>query len=1453
MMREVAPPILAVALALALVPASALGAPLRFHEPTTGEPPSEYFADVYGSPPPTFVQQVVLPESKGYLVTVPTRFPSGIPYAQNERIVRELEDAWKRLATKPPSDTIVLLEYNNWPPGRESMSGEGLDVPASLVVMLADLMAHGYRVELPSWWPHREEWIHDLKEIADLESEAYEAYEGGNVEKALELLDEVHEVAEELAPTLAREIALHASNVGWWLARDLRGESGILVPVSSFERWFNSLPEPDRMYVEYGLPGFLYAYSVYLKEHVRDVREAAKTFSRSASALVDSVAAFLRSLGAPDHLVEGLKRLENDCVLFLEGRMSEEALRKETMALVHEGWEWERRYIETHLPKTKALRLFGIVPEHLGPFGWGPPPGRYMVVDGGRYFFIPCLRLGNVWIAPQPLRGFLSSVTFTHSLYFPPTYEYLAYYWYVSRHVDVIVHVGTHGTLAWLPFRKTLPSHMDFPVLLCGTVPVVYIWCPTSGELPNVEWRLQALVIDHLPPAPNTAAGFYVQVLINLLHGCFHVFGAVGKVPPRLKRVILDLLKVTKVYKWLNPKMTWADVLKIASNPERFSEFVAELHNLIHAMQASGEGYTYARGVLTTHVYGALSKREASAWISSALFEEYLKEIGKQGLLSVSYLLEHGEEALVQLQEAWRRWKRISSDLNSLKSENPRLWKKAEEWERLLVESALSEYFDLVEALRGRSVPPGPPGDPLEDPSVLPTGRMVYVINPNDIPSRLAWVLSSQLLEELPAKACFFVVTSTDVLNDRGTSLAVLLRLLGVRPMGSTMVVEGSVGYAPVLMNSALYSLIGDSPAFEAMVVAKIAAVLEASRAYDAKEALEDFLREIEAKVRKGPAAELTSRLASVEIDPEELKEGLSALRSYLEEHRTVEVGELKVPEIVYGAWLAKFLLNVSAGMDPKTAAFAALGIYVPQSFSVGALAVVQKIGGAKVSKLWRSLVSSALAKLSMAWTPGGFVDVEDDLILDLLAVAAIVKPVTDRTYGPLAEDVVEFLGGLVAVEGYVYGSDPVTAPPVYAIDELAASPAVVRFQRVLGAYVHLSELNPEKLERLSSVGDVERLLNVAERLMALAVAFEPFIEDAAKGLPVNPGLQDLASVVAQLNYELVTNVLCDKEVVRKIEKIQPFVLQSLSVKLYGLFSDESFSKALLSVTYGAVAVSAVEGTSSGWASEVAKVAKEVSFETFKEVIEVTKTHCGCYAEIANAALAQVLESVAGFVGAFVPNPMSVGVNPNLRAVGSPTSTSRMSGVNGSRTGPVVNPSARASPGPSRNVSGATRGSPGNANLGASASSLGSASSQASASSLSSALSKALRAMSRILKAVSSGTAVKAARNTSNRRQGVPGAKGGRSGGVTSISLRGSPIKGKVASGSAVPSPGGGATTKATTGRVMRKTGAAAAGAAIPKYLRYLAIVALLIVTVGAVRLAKRTARGPARPPSSGW
>ncbi|MEO2240485.1 MAG: hypothetical protein ABGY09_00275, partial [Euryarchaeota archaeon] len=67
-------PLVLLLLTMTPQPAAAAGAqPLQLHEPDAGVPPGEYWADPLGFPTPAFFREVVLPDSRGLLVTPPTK------------------------------------------------------------------------------------------------------------------------------------------------------------------------------------------------------------------------------------------------------------------------------------------------------------------------------------------------------------------------------------------------------------------------------------------------------------------------------------------------------------------------------------------------------------------------------------------------------------------------------------------------------------------------------------------------------------------------------------------------------------------------------------------------------------------------------------------------------------------------------------------------------------------------------------------------------------------------------------------------------------------------------------------------------------------------------------------------------------------------------------------------------------------------------------------------------------------------------------------------------------------------------------------------------------------------------------------------------------------------------------------------------------------------------------
>ena len=103
------------------------------------------------------------------------------------------------------------------------------------------------------------------------------------------------------------------------------------------------------------------------------------------------------------------------------------------------------------------------------------------------------------------------------------------------------------------------------------------------------------------------------------------------------------------------------------------------------------------------------------------------------------------------------------------------------------------EINSLLKALRGEYLPPGPGGDVLQNPSILPTGRNTHAINPYAIPSTLAVrnaePLVSALLDRYQSdlkkipESIAMVLWGIDNIKKEGQAVAQVLWLLGVKPI----------------------------------------------------------------------------------------------------------------------------------------------------------------------------------------------------------------------------------------------------------------------------------------------------------------------------------------------------------------------------------------------------------------------------------------------------------------------------------------------------------------------------------------------------------------------------------------------------------------------------------------------------------------------------------------------
>ena len=103
------------------------------------------------------------------------------------------------------------------------------------------------------------------------------------------------------------------------------------------------------------------------------------------------------------------------------------------------------------------------------------------------------------------------------------------------------------------------------------------------------------------------------------------------------------------------------------------------------------------------------------------------------------------------------------------------------------------EMESLLKALDGEYILPGPGGDPIRNPGVLPSGKNIHALDPQAIPTKAAVAAAKGVVDKLIERqreeqgawpetiAC--VLWGTDNIKTYGESLAQILWFVGVKPM----------------------------------------------------------------------------------------------------------------------------------------------------------------------------------------------------------------------------------------------------------------------------------------------------------------------------------------------------------------------------------------------------------------------------------------------------------------------------------------------------------------------------------------------------------------------------------------------------------------------------------------------------------------------------------------------
>ncbi|MGB5136374.1 MAG: cobaltochelatase subunit CobN [Prochlorococcaceae cyanobacterium] len=511
-----------------------------------------------------------------------------------------------------------------------------------------------------------------------------------------------------------------------------------------------------------------------------------------------------------------------------------------------------------HLPLDAYLSWYGQLPEEGRQrleAVWGAPQADAGLVPaagtglGQPSFPIQGLRYGAVVLLIQPARGYDRDPSLSyHAPDLPPTHAYLALYLWLRRSfgADVVVHVGKHGNLEWLPGKGLGLSDQCYPEWALGPLPHLYPFIVNDpGEGSQAKRRSQAVILDHLTP-PLGRAGLHGELLqLEVLLDEYWEAAQLGsgKRAAALRRTLAQRLAELELPLTATGTATGTaeDTTSAAAIAGTGVEGpAAGLEARLDARLDAADGYLCelkeAQIRLGLHTYGHLPEPERLAelllclarppqaglpgltqalardrgldldpWASG---EEELLTPGDRQLLGAGRragdavaVLE--EEALAHCQAllanagvtapGWPSGR--SGPERRVGACTARVLRHIRE---VLVPRLLAcgpaEKEAFLAGLEGRRIAAGPAGAPTRGrPDLLPTGRNFYSVDLRGLPTEAAWDLgrrSAELLLELHLqeqgehlRTLALSVWGTSTMRNGGEDIAQALALLGVRPV----------------------------------------------------------------------------------------------------------------------------------------------------------------------------------------------------------------------------------------------------------------------------------------------------------------------------------------------------------------------------------------------------------------------------------------------------------------------------------------------------------------------------------------------------------------------------------------------------------------------------------------------------------------------------------------------
>lgn len=464
---------------------------------------------------------------------------------------------------------------------------------------------------------------------------------------------------------------------------------------------------------------------------------------------------------------------------------------------------------------------------------WGPPPGH--LNSDGQNLLVYGKSFGNVFIGVQPTFGYEGDpmrLLFSRSA--SPHHGFAAYYTYLERiwGADAVLHFGTHGSLEFMPGKQMGMSNECYPDNLIGSIPNLYYYAANNpSEATIAKRRSYAETISYLtPPAEN--AGLYKGLKeLSELIASYQTLKDSGRGIP-IVNTIMDKCRMVNLDKDIDIPETDA---KDMSSEERDNIVGIVYRKLMEiesrllpcGLHVVGKPPSAEEAIATLVNIAGLDRPEEEIKSLQRIIAESIdrdiEEIYRnsdkgvlddvQLLQDITMITRETVGALVRAQTDSEGRVSLVSKLNFFNMG------KKEPWIEVLHDAGytkvdkeaikpLFEYLEfclqqvcadnelgaLLKGLEGEYILPGPGGDPIRNPDVLPTGKNIHALDPQAIPTQAAVQSAKVVVERLLARqmqenggrypeTIATVLWGTDNIKTYGESLAQIMWMVGVRPV----------------------------------------------------------------------------------------------------------------------------------------------------------------------------------------------------------------------------------------------------------------------------------------------------------------------------------------------------------------------------------------------------------------------------------------------------------------------------------------------------------------------------------------------------------------------------------------------------------------------------------------------------------------------------------------------